>query len=291
MSDDVVQYVNIDSALFGAMAHVAAVIAPVTAADAVVLRVTGAPEGVPALFLQVDRVARSPLDRALFERWALDDNALLGQLDRRRWDGDGSIRPREHFPEHSAEQHRMFALLKPLATVSDAFCMMFKLSEAAAAIVVLMRVAPSDYFQEQTLQEAERLRPGLTRLLRAGLHQDSNRGLTSPSPSGRPRPNAIDLADMLGRLSKTERHVLDLLRSLLTERSIAEQMQRSPHTIHVHVKNIYRKLNISSRRQLLDYFEHSPLPEVSSCPEEAPLLEADGDNRDDRAGEDDHSQS
>lgn len=52
-------------------------------------------------------------------------------------------------------------------------------------------------------------------------------------------------------LSKTERRVFDLLLLRLTEREIAQRMRRSPHTVHVHVKSIYRKLNINSRKQLL----------------------------------------
>ena len=58
-------------------------------------------------------------------------------------------------------------------------------------------------------------------------------------------------ANAVARLSKTEQRVLCMLRQELTEREIARRLKRSPHTVHVHVKSIYRKLDISSRRELL----------------------------------------
>lgn len=64
----------------------------------------------------------------------------------------------------------------------------------------------------------------------------------------------MSLEQMLNRLTPTEQHVLRQLRTNASEKAIAEGMHRSPHTIHVHVKNIYRKLNIGSRRQIADMF-------------------------------------
>jgi len=55
----------------------------------------------------------------------------------------------------------------------------------------------------------------------------------------------------LAKLSRTERDVLHALVRRLTEKQIAEHMHRSPHTIHVHVKSIYRKLDVNSRMQLI----------------------------------------
>ncbi|MFN3168902.1 MAG: helix-turn-helix transcriptional regulator [Phycisphaeraceae bacterium] len=53
-------------------------------------------------------------------------------------------------------------------------------------------------------------------------------------------------------LSPTERRVYDLLLRRLTERQVAEQLGRSHNTVHVHVRNIYRKLGVRTRQQLLD---------------------------------------
>lgn len=56
-------------------------------------------------------------------------------------------------------------------------------------------------------------------------------------------------------LSATEQRVCALLLRRMTERQVAEQLERSPNTIHVHVRNIYRKLGIRSRQELFDLSE------------------------------------
>lgn len=53
-------------------------------------------------------------------------------------------------------------------------------------------------------------------------------------------------------LSPTERRVYDLLLQRLTERQVAEHIGRSHNTVHVHVRNIYRKLGIRTRQELFD---------------------------------------
>ena len=52
-------------------------------------------------------------------------------------------------------------------------------------------------------------------------------------------------------LSPTERRICALLLQSLTEQRIAEHVNRSPNTVHVHVRNIYRKLGVRTRKQLL----------------------------------------
>lgn len=54
-------------------------------------------------------------------------------------------------------------------------------------------------------------------------------------------------------LSPTEKRVCALLLQRLTEQRIAEHLERSPNTVHVHVRNIYRKLGVRTRKQLLEY--------------------------------------
>jgi DNA-binding CsgD family transcriptional regulator len=53
-------------------------------------------------------------------------------------------------------------------------------------------------------------------------------------------------------LSPTERRVYDLLLRRMTERQVAEELGRSHNTVHVHVRNIYRKLGVRTRQQLLE---------------------------------------
>lgn len=55
----------------------------------------------------------------------------------------------------------------------------------------------------------------------------------------------------LAALSARELEVFDLLLSDKTLSRIAEELVISYSSVHFHCKNIYRKLKISSRRQLL----------------------------------------
>ena len=50
-----------------------------------------------------------------------------------------------------------------------------------------------------------------------------------------------------------EKRVCALLLQKMTERLIAEHLDRSPNTVHVHVRNIYRKLSVRTRKELLAF--------------------------------------
>jgi DNA-binding CsgD family transcriptional regulator len=52
-------------------------------------------------------------------------------------------------------------------------------------------------------------------------------------------------------LSPREQEVLDRLVLGMSVREISEELHRSPHTIHDHVKNLHKKLNASSRGELI----------------------------------------
>ncbi|MEM8834949.1 MAG: helix-turn-helix transcriptional regulator [Planctomycetota bacterium] len=53
------------------------------------------------------------------------------------------------------------------------------------------------------------------------------------------------------RLTPREQQVLDQLALGKSVREIAEELARSPHTVHDHVKSLHRKLNASSRGELV----------------------------------------
>ena len=62
---------------------------------------------------------------------------------------------------------------------------------------------------------------------------------------GKPAP----LADR--PLSPRERQTLKLLLAGDSEKQIARKLSLSPHTVHVYVKSIYKRFNVSSRGELL----------------------------------------
>jgi DNA-binding NarL/FixJ family response regulator len=51
-------------------------------------------------------------------------------------------------------------------------------------------------------------------------------------------------------LTTSERRVADLAAAGSTNREIAQALYVTPKTVEVHLSNAYRKLDISSRRQL-----------------------------------------
>ena len=51
-------------------------------------------------------------------------------------------------------------------------------------------------------------------------------------------------------LSPTEEKVLNLLLKRMTEQEVADHLGRSSNTVHVHVRNIYRKLRVKKRAEL-----------------------------------------
>jgi len=56
------------------------------------------------------------------------------------------------------------------------------------------------------------------------------------------------------RLSIAQLRVLDLLLTGRSEKEVAVTLKVSPHTVHNHVKVIYRKMKVSSRPELLALF-------------------------------------
>jgi len=60
------------------------------------------------------------------------------------------------------------------------------------------------------------------------------------------------------RLSPKQRIALRFLLSGDSEKQIAAKLRRSPHTVHMHVKAVYRTLGVTSRAELLSQFLQRP---------------------------------
>ena len=132
-------------------------------------------------------------------------------------------------------------------------------TEAVSLLGEAMQIGEPEGFVRLFVDEG----PPMARLLReaaaAGLHReyclrllgafstDATGGELGGPPSHRDRPDAaVGLADPL---SKRELELLGLIAQGLSNQDIAERLFLSPQTVKVHVRNIYSKLDVSSRTQ------------------------------------------
>jgi pSer/pThr/pTyr-binding forkhead associated (FHA) protein len=66
--------------------------------------------------------------------------------------------------------------------------------------------------------------------------------------SAAPQPPSVE------ELSATQQRVLSALLKGKSEKAVASELKMSPHTVHNHVKEIYRRMNVGSRPELLALF-------------------------------------
>lgn len=115
-----------------------------------------------------------------------------------------------------------------------------------------------------TLGEAILLTPKGSHMLSPNRHAGISIKLQAPDP----RRKAVSrIAEQQQRqsiprvqppLSPTERTVLSLLMRGLTERQVGNELDRSHNTVHVHVRNIYRKVGVTSRKMLYQVLNERP---------------------------------
>lgn len=134
--------------------------------------------------------------------------------------------------------------------IVDCFCLTSPLSDHTWAMFAYLRCGNSSVFSPDEMQLLEQVKPAITRTIRDGYDRQLRLTQHVIAQNGGTSPPHLSADEMITRLSRTERHILQYLFTPATERQIAQSIHRSPHTVHVHVKNIYRKLGINSRRQL-----------------------------------------
>jgi DNA-binding CsgD family transcriptional regulator len=114
---------------------------------------------------------------------------------------------------------------------SEVLVGMGRLGTSVAGRSVVVYVAPSSKDGEQTMLRLQSAMPLLMKKALAAI---------GPQRSSRAR-----------WISEREQHVLEQLILGKSVRQIAEEFARSPHTVHDHVKALHRKLNASSRGELI----------------------------------------
>ncbi len=90
------------------------------------------------------------------------------------------------------------------------------------------------------------------------IHQASRGLQVVPRPDGQLQDGAVSRDRML---TQREAEVLGLLREALSNAQIAARLHVSIETVRTHARNVYRKLGVSSRRELL-----APMPPAPTTP-------------------------
>ena len=118
--------------------------------------------------------------------------------------------------------------------------------EIAYSLLTLAAIRQRLGRREEALRTYDEARDAVARCQDPGILRDSvSRVERQMRPAGRPRTARQDAAGEA--LSDAELSVLRLLRSELSQREIARELQLSFNTIKTHTRNIYRKLGVAAR--------------------------------------------
>lgn len=267
-------YERLDSAVFASLLQVVELAIPATSADAGAGRIYDAKEG-PWTYVSAGRLGVPRQHEPIVHEWPIEQRSVFGRLGAHP-PRQALFRPREVLRD-PAPADQLFGPIEAHHHVADALAAPIRLSDEAWCLLMLFRCGCNPPFQPEEERRIHHMHDRFVRALRRGYeieraaqHTDvrachaptAPTADTPPPADGQPDAAATagpvgseNEAALLARLSATERRVLEYLRRQYTERQVGEHMERSPHTIHVHVKNIYRKLVISSRKQLLELFE------------------------------------
>lgn len=255
-TDDVTIFAQLNSLQYSGLYHVLGVLTPVMRAQVSAGRCFDEltepnPSVVDARLLDLPKGAHVAL-----QDWPLQEESVFGLVQRKQLT-DHVFRPREIMDEMTFARQRLYHPIEPFTKVVDAICITVTLGAGLWAMFAFLRCGFEPFFNDEHFQAAERYQPAIRNALLQNHRQPTRQpDSTQAKAISQFFTNQAQITptDLLGKLTRTERRVLEMLRSNATEKNIADNMHRSPHTIHVHVKNIYRKLGIGSRKQLQDLF-------------------------------------
>lgn len=274
MPDEVRIFSLLGSWLYGSMIHATGVLGRAFESDLTAVRVYGIKDLEHASFVDTARLGLSSRQDKLVQAWPVKQGELFDQILRISM-RDGVFDPRDVIdkvqeaaeaaepaeadgtPESASQEEvrNLYAGLSDVITVRDCLCMSMTVYSDIWASVALMRRQGSKPFDEKHQQTLKKVKPAVAHMLRSGC---ARQGLTAQPATPRKRSGSngkrYSTDQIIAKLTRTECQVLGYLRLAATEREISQEVHRSPHTVHVHVKNIYRKLEVSSRSELMELF-------------------------------------
>jgi len=241
---------ELDSWVYGSLAHTVEVLIDAISADAAVARVLGGPPIPGCVYIGSRGLAGSPQVRLALRHWSTDPQSpsrLFGEKTGR----DTAWRLNARDPEDKPVCQEIARALAVHRCISGTLGVMLDIEDPLRCMVLFIRGADHQPFHDSAVDRVNSLAPAVGRI----IHKGFMRQLQGINPASLDRTAPISANRLLERLTRTERSVLPRLLRRDTERQIALALERSQHTVHVHVKSIYLKLMVNSRKQLLDLLD------------------------------------
>ena len=250
---------RLESPLFGALVHAVEMGTAGVDAELAGGRLYGVAADQPTAYVSTAGLTADAATRASIQHWPTMRDSIFHALSRLgRPASPGVFRPHELLDEPTHSASPLYHCVRQLCRVVDAIGARCELPGHGHALLLFFRCDGSLPFRRNHLERLSQLHAGLTATLTRGCFQLQK----PPAPATPARP--VSVMELLERLSATERQVLAYLRQQHTEAGVAARIHRSRHTVHVHVKSIYRKLDVNSRAELLQLLETADLADPTT---------------------------
>lgn len=291
MPDEVKAFSMLGSWLYGSLIHATGVLGRTFETDLTAARFYEVKDHTYSSFVDLSRLGWSHESERKAQAWAMQKGSLFDQIKKhhaeqvvfRPWDlleldpaakdgqvhsmtsqggNENSLQNQQEMDSFTTEQLKqqampMFEGLGSQIQVTDCLCMGMKVHGNIWTAVALMRCDDSKPFDGEDQRTLKKIKPALAHMLRSDCaRQGLTAALEAPvkSRTGSSASKRWSTDQIISKLTRTECQVLGYLRLAATEREISQEVHRSQHTVHVHVKNIYRKLDVNSRSELLELF-------------------------------------
>ncbi len=242
---------DLESTIYGAMSHVAGVMSRVIRASGVVAAFRGQAATPSTVYVNQCNPNGDMSGSNRLYHWPEDPSSSVWR-NQQEPTGDRAVL---FYPQMNMTACAEIAGVTGVPEVSqEARCMGMTFSSAPECFMLFIRDAAQPAFTEEDCDRALRYIEQCGQIIRSGAKQE-NASLNGPIPFSLAKQQETAKTDPLDQLSNTERMVLDRLAQRETEKQVAEVLGRSPNTVHVHVKSIYRKLRVNNRRELLVLLE------------------------------------
>jgi DNA-binding NarL/FixJ family response regulator len=242
-----------NSFLSKSLAYAADLVGATTESAAVAVRIMGDTSMKQRACIRTAGESAPDSIQERLEQWALSPDS---DLDRycSQYMGRGAVRL--PMADSGQDEPESFRQLQTITPMTDGYFFVFSVNPKVRCVIVFLQFGAHPVFTDIQIELIDKFIPAISQTIRNGHLFQAGRIMEASFLSQQPIQTDTKLVgDLLARLSKTEHQILDHLRTRATEREVAAKMDRSPHTVHVHVKSIYRKLMVTSRAQLLSVIE------------------------------------